>query len=94
MSELARRDRRGRPVRLLSPPRSLDGMSLDPSLDVYSPTRAGNVDGVAVFHDEALRRAEESRHKVKRREKPGKTVFAWGLSHKTKEEEIEKFFER
>jgi len=68
-------------------------MSLDPETDVYSPIRAGNSDGVAIAHDKALLRAEETQHKIpKTTEKPRCTVFAWGMSHKTKEEEIRKFF--
>jgi len=68
-------------------------MSLDPSTDVYFPSRAGNSDGVDVAHDAALIRASQSHHKIaKRTEKPRRTVFVWGMSHKTKEEEIKAFF--
>jgi len=67
-------------------------MSLDPLTHVYSAERAGNVDGVAAFHDAALLKAEVAHHKVEKRKKPDRIVFAWGFHHKTKEEEIEAFF--
>lgn len=74
-------------------PQKIVVMSLDPATDVYSPLRVGNSDGVDVAHDVALVRASHSHHKIaKCREKPRRTVFVWGMSHKTKEEEIKEFF--
>jgi len=69
-------------------------MSLDPRTDVYSPIRAGNVDGVSVFHDKALIKAELAHHKVSKFGKARRTLFVWDLSYKTKGEEIQQFFQR
>jgi len=67
-------------------------MSLNSNSDVYSPECAGNSDGAAFFHDKALIRADQSHHKVAKFGKERRTLFVWDLSHKTKEDEIKRFF--